>query len=85
MLNSNGQLPSGAVSSPLHDAEASVADSRGPAAPSSSRRDDSYSSHALGKVREALHGLRYGEVTIVVQDGVVVQVERTEKVRLARR
>ena len=30
-------------------------------------------------------GLRYGEVTVVVQDGVVVQVERTEKVRIARR
>ena len=40
---------------------------------------------ALAKVREALSGLRYGEVTVVVQDGVVVQVERTEKVRIARR
>ncbi len=47
--------------------------------------DDSYTAHALGRVREALSGLRYGEVTVVVQDGVVVQVERTEKVRLARR
>jgi hypothetical protein len=26
----------------------------------------------------------FGTVTVVVQDGVVVQVERTEKVRLAR-
>jgi hypothetical protein len=50
-----------------------------------SHRDDSYTTHALGKVRDALHGLRYGEVTVVVQDGVVVQVERTEKVRLSRR
>ena len=40
---------------------------------------------ALAKVRDALSGLRYGEVTVVVQDGVVVQVERTEKVRIARR
>ena len=40
---------------------------------------------ALGKVRDALTGLRYGEVTVVVQDGVVVQVERTEKVRIERR
>ena len=40
---------------------------------------------ALTKVRDALNGLRYGEVTVVVQDGVVVQVERTEKVRIARR
>ena len=41
--------------------------------------------HALAKVRDALSGLRYGEVTVVVQDGIVVQVERTEKVRIARR
>lgn len=47
--------------------------------------DDPYTAHALGRVRDALSGLRYGEVTVVVQDGVVVQVERTEKVRLARR
>ncbi|MGH7788347.1 MAG: DUF2292 domain-containing protein [Candidatus Binatia bacterium] len=42
-------------------------------------------SQAISKVRDALAGLRYGEVTVVVQDGVVVQVERTEKVRLNRR
>ena len=29
-------------------------------------------------------GLRFGTVTAVVQNGVVVQVERTEKVRIAR-
>lgn len=40
---------------------------------------------ALGKIRSALRGLRYGTVSAVVQDGVVVQVERTEKVRLDRR
>jgi hypothetical protein len=39
---------------------------------------------ALSKVRDALDGLRYGEVTVIVQDGVVVQVERTEKTRIAR-
>ena len=37
---------------------------------------------ALERIREALRGLRYGTVTAVVQDGVIVQVERTEKVRL---
>ena len=40
---------------------------------------------ALDKVRDALDGLRYGEVTVVVQDGLIVQVERTEKVRIVRR
>ena len=39
---------------------------------------------ALTRVSAALRGLRYGTVTAVVQDGVVVQVERTEKIRLDR-
>jgi hypothetical protein len=39
----------------------------------------------LERIRTALHGLRYGTVTLVVQDGVVVLVERTEKIRLERR
>ncbi|HVN83757.1 MAG TPA: YezD family protein [Candidatus Binatia bacterium] len=51
---------------------------------SSARADDSYTAHALARVREALSGLRYGEVTVIVQDGVVVQVERTEKLRLQK-
>jgi hypothetical protein len=38
---------------------------------------------ALDRINAALRGLRYGTVTAVVQDGVVVQVERTEKFRLA--
>jgi hypothetical protein len=37
---------------------------------------------AIARVRSALDGLRYGEVVVKVQDGVVVQVERTERVRL---
>jgi hypothetical protein len=40
---------------------------------------------ALDRIDAALRGLRYGTVTAVVQDGVVVQVERTEKFRLERR
>ena len=40
---------------------------------------------ALDRIRAALRGLRFGTVTVVVQDGVVVQVERTEKVRIARK
>jgi hypothetical protein len=38
----------------------------------------------LDRIHAALRGLRYGTVTAVVQDGVVVQVERTEKIRLDR-
>jgi hypothetical protein len=37
------------------------------------------------EIREALRGLQYGSVTVVVQDGLIVQVERLEKRRLVRR
>jgi hypothetical protein len=42
------------------------------------------SREALERIQAALRGLRYGTVTAVVQDGVVVQVERTEKIRLEK-
>jgi hypothetical protein len=32
-------------------------------------------------VADALRGLRFGQVVIQVHDGVIVQIERTEKVR----
>jgi hypothetical protein len=44
-----------------------------------SRNDD-----ALEQVRQALGGLQFGTVTIVVQDGVVIQIERTERRRLKK-
>lgn len=34
------------------------------------------------QILDALRGLRYGSVNIIVQDGVIVQVDRTEKRRL---
>ena len=40
---------------------------------------------ALRQIEEALRGVQYGQVTVVIQDGVVVQVERTEKRRFQRR
>jgi len=48
----------------------------------SGAREDAY---AIERVRDALRGLRFGTVSVIVQDGVVVQVERTEKLRLLRR
>ncbi|HUQ00993.1 MAG TPA: YezD family protein [Kofleriaceae bacterium] len=39
---------------------------------------------ALEHVRTALRGLAYGTVTISVQDRVVVQIDRNEKLRLDR-
>lgn len=38
----------------------------------------------LRRIGDALHGLKYGSVLAIVQDGVVVQIERTEKTRLPR-
>ena len=40
---------------------------------------------ALERVQAALRGLRFGTVTVVIQDGVVVQIERMEKIRLDAR
>lgn len=37
---------------------------------------------ALQEIRKALRGLQFGTVTVIVQDGIVVQVERTAKNRL---
>ena len=38
----------------------------------------------LALMLEALKGLKYGEVTFIVQDGVVIQVNRIEKKRVPR-
>lgn len=32
-------------------------------------------------VKDSLRGLKYGSINITVQDGVVVQIDRTEKQR----
>lgn len=34
------------------------------------------------KILEALQGLRYGAVEIIIHDGRIVQIERREKLRL---
>jgi hypothetical protein len=52
--------------------------------PRLSRPEPATAGHILERVQEALHGLRYGEVTVIVQDGVIVQVERTDRLRLPR-
>ena len=36
----------------------------------------------LEEVRKALRGLMFGTVTIIVQDGIVIQIDRTSKQRL---
>jgi len=53
--------------------------------PMGSQADVDESHEAHERIIAALRGLRYGSVTAVVQDGVVVQVDRTEKFRVERR
>jgi hypothetical protein len=36
----------------------------------------------LERIRTAINGIRFGEVRIVIQDGVVVQIDRMEKQRI---
>jgi hypothetical protein len=49
------------------------------------RADARDGSRVMDRVEAALDGLRYGEVTVVVQDGIVVQLERTDRLRLGPR
>ncbi len=46
-----------------------------------SPRVDSRKDNPLPYISEALRGLLFGTVTVIVQNGVVVQIERTEKRR----
>lgn len=39
---------------------------------------------AFEHIREALVGLQFGEVLVVLQDGVIVQLERTERKRFRK-
>ncbi|MCU0963251.1 MAG: YezD family protein [Pirellulaceae bacterium] len=48
------------------------------------RAGESLREQDLDQIRESLRGLRYGVVNIVVQDGVIVQIDRTEKRRIRR-
>ena len=47
--------------------------------------EDRRSRWARGQIDDALRGLQFGQITVIVQDGVVVQVERTERRRFQRR
>jgi hypothetical protein len=49
-----------------------------------STRDPQQRDMALDHIRQALVGLQFGEVSVIVQDGVVVQVERIERKRFRR-
>ncbi len=34
------------------------------------------------KVRAALHEIKFGTVTLIIQDGKVIQIDKNEKIRL---
>ena len=57
-----------------------------PAHPAADRGSPSVApaNDALRRIGDALQGLRYGSVLAIVQDGAVVQIERTEKTRLGK-
>jgi hypothetical protein len=49
-----------------------------------SEGDDYRSEEAIQRVLDAIRGLRYGQVTVIVQDGVIIQIERTQRTRLKK-
>lgn len=36
----------------------------------------------LNKIKQLIESIRFGSVTVVVQDGKVIQIEKNEKIRL---
>lgn len=47
-------------------------------------RPESLTSVAWELIQDALRGLRFGQVLLVVHEGTIVQVERTERKRIPR-
>ncbi|MDD6793925.1 MAG: YezD family protein [Clostridiaceae bacterium] len=35
----------------------------------------------IQKIKEIISGIRFGSVTITIQDGVLIQIEKHEKIR----
>lgn len=48
------------------------------------RAADNWHNELERQLREALRAIRFGTVTLVVQDGQVIQIDRNEKIRLKR-
>jgi hypothetical protein len=42
------------------------------------------SEKVIKELTQALSKLRFGEITLIVQDGRVIQIEKTEKIRLTK-
>jgi hypothetical protein len=50
----------------------------------SSHNPDLWNKELERLVRDTLQTIRFGTVTLVIQDGRVIQVEKSEKIRLNR-
>ena len=48
------------------------------------RPPDQLNGELVRMLREALHTIRFGTVTLVIQDGRVIQVDKNEKFRLPK-
>lgn len=46
------------------------------------QQQDRWSRELERQVREALNAIRFGTVTLVIQDGRVIQIDKNEKIRL---
>jgi hypothetical protein len=55
-----------------------------PAAPPAADATDATDGDPLALIQRSLRGLRFGQITIQVHDGAVVQIEVTEKLRPRR-
>lgn len=47
-------------------------------------RDDLWDRELERVVRDSLQSIRFGTVTLIVQDGRVIQVDKNEKIRINR-
>ncbi|MEI7815951.1 MAG: YezD family protein [Desulfuromonadales bacterium] len=47
-------------------------------------RDERWNRELEQVVRDSLQSIRFGTVTLVVQDGRVIQVDKSEKIRITR-
>lgn len=48
----------------------------------STHKKNSITDTDMKKIKEFLETIQYGSVTVIVQDGKIIQIEKNEKVRL---
>lgn len=55
------------------------------AQPATQTRPSEIAEESIAEIVRALRGLRFGSVHVIVQDGLVIQIDRTEKRRIRTR